>query len=426
MSGMKQYERDVFISHHPDNRAWAEGVLLPRLEAARLRVVIESRDFEPGLPQVTNIENAINSCRHTLLVISQGWLRSGWNEFEGLLLQSADPAGRTRRLIPVLIEPCQLPPRLGMLNHVDFTGSEVQDPEEMQRLLRGLVTKSRVFLCYAVAHSARRGPSRALPAVLEDEGHRVTTDQDIPIGLDTRRGVHEAIGRSDFVVALLSTASVSDGAFLDQVGEALEILKGGDKGHLLPVRVNYLDALPEPIRAGVDQLCYALWHDEGDDESVARRLLDAISRFTELHPEVTRVDEHAPVAPARGGRLRPSGGVLPIAFLDGAPTLQQPGSSWAVQAIDALTIPKDQPTVNFGWLRHDSPYEEIRRVVLHEFGHVLGLVHEHQIPGARNPLEPGCRCSGPLGAPAKLDSPADRAVSVPDLPAGDLPDRQGG
>lgn len=39
-----------------------------------------------------------------------------------------------------------------------------------------------------------------------------------------------------------------------------------------------------------------------------------------------------------------------------------------------------QPTMNFGWLRPDSPEETLRRVVLHEFGHALGLIHEHQNP----------------------------------------------
>jgi hypothetical protein len=39
-----------------------------------------------------------------------------------------------------------------------------------------------------------------------------------------------------------------------------------------------------------------------------------------------------------------------------------------------------QPTMNYGWLTPDSEDDEIRRVVLHEFGHALGLIHEHQNP----------------------------------------------
>jgi hypothetical protein len=39
-----------------------------------------------------------------------------------------------------------------------------------------------------------------------------------------------------------------------------------------------------------------------------------------------------------------------------------------------------QPTMNFGWVRDDSDAVEDRAVILHEFGHALGCIHEHQSP----------------------------------------------
>lgn len=42
--------------------------------------------------------------------------------------------------------------------------------------------------------------------------------------------------------------------------------------------------------------------------------------------------------------------------------------------------PYFKPSMNFGWLDRNSTDEEYNRVVLHEFGHALGLIHEHQNP----------------------------------------------
>lgn len=63
----------------------------------------------------------------------------------------------------------------------------------------------------------------------------------------------------------------------------------------------------------------------------------------------------------------------------------KPGGSWSYIGTDALGIAKDQPTMNYGWLTPTSADQEYSRVVLHEFGHALGLIHEHQHPEAGIP-----------------------------------------
>ena len=55
--------------------------------------------------------------------------------------------------------------------------------------------------------------------------------------------------------------------------------------------------------------------------------------------------------------------------------------SWSILGRYCETIKdKTQPTMNYGWLTPASSDEELRRVVLHEFGHALGFIHEHQNP----------------------------------------------
>lgn len=63
------------------------------------------------------------------------------------------------------------------------------------------------------------------------------------------------------------------------------------------------------------------------------------------------------------------------------------GSSWSYIGLFARTIPQDQPTMNYGWLDLDTPEAEYSRVVLHEFGHALGAIHEHQHPLASIPWD---------------------------------------
>lgn len=115
------------------------------------------------------------------------------------------------------------------------------------------------------------------------------------------------------------------------------------------------------------------------------------------------------------------GEIIHIAFLDGDPTVQErvqaaaeewiaPGmanlqfawetdpkraqirisfqysGSWSVIGTACRQRPYPQPTMNYGWLKPTSSDEELRRVVLHEFGHALGLIHEHQNPDPANPI----------------------------------------
>lgn len=62
-----------------------------------------------------------------------------------------------------------------------------------------------------------------------------------------------------------------------------------------------------------------------------------------------------------------------VAFLSGR-------GSWSYLGTDALLIARHNPTMNFGWLTPETDEDEYSRVVLHEFGHALACIHEHQHP----------------------------------------------
>ena len=67
--------------------------------------------------------------------------------------------------------------------------------------------------------------------------------------------------------------------------------------------------------------------------------------------------------------------------------LFKPGGSSSYIGSDARRIPQNEPTMYFGWINEDEPEENISQVVLHEFGHAVGLGHEHQHPGSNIPWD---------------------------------------
>lgn len=111
---------DAFISASPHDMGWVDTVLLPSLEATGLKVCIPSRDFEIGVPELVNIEHAIQNSRKILLVLTPQWIEDEWSNFGALLGQTDDPAALRRRILPLILEDCNPPSRLRALTNADL------------------------------------------------------------------------------------------------------------------------------------------------------------------------------------------------------------------------------------------------------------------------------------------------------------------
>ena len=89
-----------------------------------------------------------------------------------------------------------------------------------------------------------------------------------------------------------------------------------------------------------------------DGEPVVQQKVEAIAHMWEDFANIKLAFDDDPNAEIR------------VSFTLGA-------GSWSYLGTDALTIPKNMPTMNYGWLHPNTPTQEYHRVVLHEFGHAL-------------------------------------------------------
>jgi hypothetical protein len=157
MSTLDTFQYDAFISYSHKDKDWVTGQLLPYLEGNGLQVCIDYRDFEVGAPSLVNMENAVKRSRKTLLVLTPNWIASEWTGFELLLIQTKDPAGQARRILPLMVQQCPLPDRLQIFTYLDLT-----DPADLNIQLPRLIKTIRSEAQSMPAQSAL--PAVALPA----------------------------------------------------------------------------------------------------------------------------------------------------------------------------------------------------------------------------------------------------------------------
>ncbi len=123
---------DVFISYADADRAWVDGFLIDGLERAGVRCHREAA-FALGVPRLEEFEKAVRSSARILIVLSPAYFSSETASFVDLLAQTYGLETSTWPVIPLRLEPVELPTRLGMLTSLDAT-----DPDEREIVLEKL------------------------------------------------------------------------------------------------------------------------------------------------------------------------------------------------------------------------------------------------------------------------------------------------
>jgi len=150
-----------------------------------------------------------------------------------------------------------------------------------------------------------------------------------------------------------------------------------------------------PARASFSQHAAALGHvgelSANDPVTVARMALISLKKWDDLHTLRCKFldgDSKQQEKVIQKAKIWEQYAGVQIQFGDDADaevriSFQADPGSWSAIGTDCLVtdyFPQYQPTMNFGWLTDDTEDDEYERVVVHEFGHALGCIHEHQQP----------------------------------------------
>jgi hypothetical protein len=129
---------DFFITYNGKDQNWAEWIAAT-LEAGGYTTMLQVWDFRPGDNFMAAMDHALETCRHTLGVISPNYLKSVFTRAEWTAAYRQSLLGKPRGFIPVRVVPCDVAPLLGPLAYIDLVG--VDEPAARGRLLDGVADR---------------------------------------------------------------------------------------------------------------------------------------------------------------------------------------------------------------------------------------------------------------------------------------------
>jgi TIR domain len=126
---------DFFISYTHTDQSWAEWIGYV-VEENGFTVVIQAWDFRPGSNFVVEMQNAATEAERTIMVVSPDYIKSRFTSPEWAAAFADDPQGLKQKLVPVVVQPCELPGLLRPLVHIDLVG--VDESRASAVLMSGL------------------------------------------------------------------------------------------------------------------------------------------------------------------------------------------------------------------------------------------------------------------------------------------------
>ncbi len=126
----------VFLSHSSKDKAFTRK-LAERLVQFGVQVWLDEAEINVGDSLLDRISSAIENTDFVAAIISANSVQSSWVQSELQMAMSRELADRKVRVLPIVIEPCELPMFLKDKLYADFSRSDDFDAP-FARLLRAL------------------------------------------------------------------------------------------------------------------------------------------------------------------------------------------------------------------------------------------------------------------------------------------------
>ena len=137
----------------------------------------------------------------------------------------------------------------------------------------------RVALLYKRNAQPDEHVLRLLERELQAHGYKVFIDRHLSIGVEWAKEIERQVRTADAVVPLLSAASAQSEMLAYEVQIAHEAAQQHEgRPRILPVRVNFEGALPDPLGSILAPIQYFLWGGPQNDETLVAELLRALRR----------------------------------------------------------------------------------------------------------------------------------------------------
>lgn len=124
MSKVQVYKNDVFISHSKKDVEFVREVAI-KLKKAGIRLFFDEWNIKYGEDIVRALNKGLEASKTILFFMSKSSLNSNWVEYEQNISIFNDPLNLNLKLIPILIEDCDIPDSLKRLKYIDARGKNI-------------------------------------------------------------------------------------------------------------------------------------------------------------------------------------------------------------------------------------------------------------------------------------------------------------